>query len=348
MPKRNGKRAKVTSKEISRLDDESLLKLRFCDLDLRIEDTVLQDRIDQLYEELEGRGIRFRPHFWLADEWFSPDGVPGVAIPFYLAHPRLLRLERKQMLEAEGSTQQMCMKILRHETGHAIDTAFRLRRKKRYREVFGKVSQPYPRYYQPQPYSKEYVLHLDMWYAQSHPVEDFAETFAVWLRPRSPWRTQYQGWPALKKLTYVDSVVNEVKEKRHPVCTREFVEPISKSRKTLASHYANKRQYYGVEYPSFYDRDLRRLFSSSECHRRNVTAAAFLKRNRCELRKSVARWTGEYQYTIDQVLSEMIDRCRDLRLRVGDSQDTAMQDVLVLLTMQTMNYLHEGHHRLAL
>ena len=120
MPTRNGKRAKITSKEISKLDDESLLQLRFCDLDLRIEGTVLQDRIEQLYDELEARGIRFRPHFWLSDEWFSPDGVPGVAIPFYLAHPRLVRLERKQMLEAEGSTNQMCMMILRHEAGHAI------------------------------------------------------------------------------------------------------------------------------------------------------------------------------------------------------------------------------------
>ena len=79
-----------------------------------------------------------------------------------------------------------------------------------------------------------------------------------------------------------------------------------------------------------------------------MTATAFLKRHRSELRRSVARWTGEYQYTIDQVLSEMIDRCRDLRLRVGDCEDEAKQNVLVLLTMQTMNYLHEGHHRVAL
>ena len=26
-------------------------------------------------------------------------------------------------------------------------------------------------------------MHLDPWYAQSHPDEDFAETFAVWLTP---------------------------------------------------------------------------------------------------------------------------------------------------------------------
>ena len=184
--------------------DEKLLDLRMCDLDVRIEGGDLEGRIAHLYGELKDSGLRFRPHFWLSDEWFTPDDVPGIAIPFYLAHPRLARLELSQMLEVEGGTPEWCMRILRHETGHAIDHAFLLRRRRRRQQLFGKSSDPYPEYYTPKPYSKSFVLHLDTWYAQSHPDEDFAETFAVWLSPESRWRERYAGWPALKKLEYMD------------------------------------------------------------------------------------------------------------------------------------------------
>jgi hypothetical protein len=147
--------------------DDELLQLRMCDLGLRIEGTVLEERIARLYEELEQRGIEFRPHHWISDEWFSPDGVPGVAVPFYLAHPRLMRLERTKMLEVEGGSEEWCMKILRHETGHAIDTAYRLHFRKQYRAIFGKYTAPYPKTYQPRPYSKKYVMHLEPSYAQA-------------------------------------------------------------------------------------------------------------------------------------------------------------------------------------
>ena len=79
-----------------------------------------------LADELEARGVTFRPHYWLSDEWFTPDGVPGVAIPFYLAHPRLAKLELAQMLEVEGGDATSCLRILRHEVGHAIDNAYEL------------------------------------------------------------------------------------------------------------------------------------------------------------------------------------------------------------------------------
>jgi hypothetical protein len=330
------------------LSDDELLDLRMCDLGLSISGTVVEDRIEQLYEELAERGINFRPHCWLSDEWFSPDGVPGIAIPFYLAHPRLMRLERKQVLDVEGGTHDWCMKILRHEAGHAIDTAYRLRRRKSYRETFGRVSAPYPDFYRPKPYSRSFVLHLDMWYAQSHPVEDFAETFAVWLRPRSRWRTQYREWPAIKKLEYVSETMQTLENGKPLVTSRTHIDPLRSIKKTLRQHYEKKRAHYGLEHPNFYDRDLRRLFSDKPEHSRRMTAAAFLRRTRTELRKSVSKWTGEYQYTIDQVLSEMIERCRELRLRLSTSEAEAKRDVMVLLTVQTMNFLHEGHHRVAL
>jgi hypothetical protein len=174
--------------------NERLLQLRIKDLGLTIEGTWLEPRIDALYETLERRGFRLRPHIWLSEEWFSPQGVPGFAIPFYLAHPRLIRLERSQMLDVEGGTRDEFTRIMRHETGHAIQHGYQLQRRREWQRLFGKSSQRYPEYYRPNPASKRYVQHLRLWYAQSHPDEDFAETFAVWLRPRGEWRKRYAGW----------------------------------------------------------------------------------------------------------------------------------------------------------
>src|SRR4051812_32177942 len=96
----------------TKLSDEKLLDLRLRDLDLRVEGSEVEGAVEQLYGELEARGLRFRPHVWFSDEWFVPDGVPGIAIPFYLAHPRLRALEKAKMLEVEGGTHDWCMRIL--------------------------------------------------------------------------------------------------------------------------------------------------------------------------------------------------------------------------------------------
>ena len=69
------------------LPDEQLLKLRLKDLRVTVEGTWLEDCLDNLHEELAERGIRVRPHAWISSEWFSPENTPGIAIPFYLAHP---------------------------------------------------------------------------------------------------------------------------------------------------------------------------------------------------------------------------------------------------------------------
>jgi len=326
--------------------DERLLDIRLCDLDLRIvEGSDLERCIQQLFAELGARHIGFRPHFWLSDEWFTPDDVPGVAVPFYLAHPRLARLELNQMLEVEGGTPEWCMRILRHETGHAIDNAYRLRRRRRRQQLFGSSSQEYPEHYVPRPYSKSYVLHLEPWYAQSHPDEDFAETFAVWLTPDSQWRARYADWPALKKLEYVEGLMGEIALQEPLVRSRRRVDPLPRLRKTLRRHYRQKRERYGVEYRSEYDADLRRLFSDAPEYRSNLPAARFLTRVRKEVRRTVARWTGEYQYTIGQVLDDIIKRCHALKLRLVAPEEQTKLDFTILLTVQTMNYLHSGQHR---
>ncbi len=339
---------KIDPATLNSLTDDQLLALRMCDLPVQIEDSVLKGRIEKVLSELRQRNIVFTPHFWLSDEWFCPDGVPGIAIPFYLAHPRLEKLERAQLLEVEGGEEAWCLKILRHEIGHAIENAYRLRRKKFRREVFGSTTEPYPEYYTPRPYSKSFVLHLDLWYAQSHPDEDFAESFAVWLTPDFPWRERYADWPAIKKIECVDVLMQEIAGKEPPVQNKRDLDALSSLTKTLGEHYQQRKQKYGKEHPSFYDRDLRRLFSDRPEHHKNLLASTFIRRKRKIIRGLVANWTGTYQYMIGQVLDSMTQRCSELGLRLVLSEEDTLTQFSVLLTVQTMNYLHSGRHRIAL
>jgi hypothetical protein len=327
--------------------DEQLLAVRMCDLGLVIEGTGLEQPISQINGELGTRGLA-APRYWLSDEWFTPDGVPGVAIPFYLAHPRLAKLELAQMLEVEGADPEMCLRILRHEAGHAIDNAYQLRRRPTRRKLFGTPETPYPEYYTPKPYSKSFVQHLDHWYAQSHPDEDFAETFAVWLDPNSNWAVRYAEWPALRKLEYVDQLMRELARRKPVVKSRREVDPLRRLRKTLGEHYKNKREHYGLDHPDFYDSDLKNLFSDSPEYAKNLPAARFVQHVRRDVRATVASFTDSYQYTIDQLIVKIIARCRELNLRLTDAEEATKTDFMVFLTVQTMNYLHSGRHRVAL
>jgi hypothetical protein len=264
----------------ARWKDDELLDLRLCDLGVRIEGTWLEEMIAKLYRELDARGVRVKPHCWLSNEWFSPDGIPGIAIPFYLAHPRLMKLERRQMLEVEGGTRSSCMRILRHEAGHAFDTAYRLRRKRRWQRTFGRAGRPYPATYRPRLHSRNHVLHLEWWYAQSHPAEDFAETFAVWLAPGSTWRSDYEGWPVIRKLEYVEALAEELVDVPAPVRSRAQVDPLRSKKRTLRAHYRAKRDRYGVDLPDFYDQQLTRVFAPGRAHTEEA-ASTFLRRERC-------------------------------------------------------------------
>ena len=322
-----------------------LLQLRLKDLNLVIEGTWLAKRIDSLFRELAARKLVIRPHAWLSDEWFSPGGVPGIAIPFYLAHPRLMRLEKAQLLEIEGGTQAECMRILRHECGHAIQHAYELTRRREWRRLFGRSSTPYPESYRPNPASKRHVQHLRRWYAQSHPDEDFAETFAVWLQPRSDWRRRYAGWPALRKLQYVDRLMRELAGAYPTVRSKRKVDPLRSLKTTLFEHYTYRRALYSVEFPKTWDDDLRKLFSDDRRARDNESAAAFLRRHRKSVRRAVARWTGEYQFTLDTVLGDMIGRCRELSLRVIGRERQLLTDFMVLLTARTMEMLSKKGRR---
>src|SRR5271157_3265397 len=302
------------------LADEQLLSLRFCDLKLNIEDTELDGAIQRLYGELATRGIRFRPHCWLSQEWFSPDGIPGIAIPFYLAHRRLMSIERRFMREVEGGNRNWLMRILRHEAGHAIDSAYRLRRRRGWREVFGPASLPYPDTYRPRPGSRRFVQHLGAWYAQAHPTEDFAETFAVWLKPNSAWRREYSGWPASAKLEYIDRLAAEIGDTKPPVTARTRIEDIAEENRTLRQHYEHKLARYRMPRRSGADELLLKVFTTVPRRSSAPKAASVLREMRNSLRNQFVRRGAFSEYLVHQVLRLMIERSEGLDLYVRGSR----------------------------
>lgn len=321
--------------------------MRICDLDLQLERSAVMPRIHQLYTELERKQLRFRPHFWFSDEWYCPDGIPGVAIPFFLAHPRLKQLEKEFMLEIEGGDPSWCMKLLRHETGHAILNAYKLTRDKSWRTHFGNPNAAYRDTYLPKPYSKRFVINLPGWYAQSHPHEDWAETFAVWLDPRSDWKHRYQHWHALKKLQYLDSVMQSIAPKTPLLRNRQTEYPAEKIRQNLRQFYEDKRQRYGMDSPEFFDVDLRRLFGDAHSLPQGEKASRYLRSIAKPTLHIVERWTGEYKYRINEVLKDMIKRCDELQLRADPDQPDLLANATACLTMMVMNKLHSGGFHLS-
>jgi putative zinc-binding metallo-peptidase len=330
------------------LADEQLLSLRFCDLKLTIAGTPLERAIERLYGELATRGIRFRPHCWLAQEWFSPDGIPGIAIPFYLAHQRLARIERHFMREAEGGNRNWLMRILRHEAGHAIDSAYRVRRRRGWREVFGPASLPYPDTYRPRPGSRRFVQHLGAWYAQAHPTEDFAETFAVWLKPRSAWRREYQGWPAFAKLEFIDRLASEIGNARPQVTDRSRIEDISEESCTLREHYDRKLARYRMPRRSGADELLLKIFTTAPRRVSAPRAASVLREMRNPLRVRIVRSGAFSEYLVHQVLRLMIERCESLNLYLRGPRSELKPHLLWVIARLAESYEERQLPRVAL
>lgn len=329
-----------------RWPEERLLDTRIADLRLTLSSGFVLPALRELDAELETRGILFRPHWWLSDCWFCPDGVPGFAIPFYLTHPRLQALERRFMLEIDGGTPASCLKILRHETAHALANAYRLHLKQVWRRRFGRASRIYPESYLPRPASRNYVIHLDHWYAQSHPAEDWAETFAVWLDPHSGWRERYHKWPALKKLEYVDAIMQEIRGVKPPVRTRRQVDAVGTLKFTLREYFEQKQARLRADFPRFHEQQLRQIFPRA----RNAKepASRFIRRLRLDLLDSVAAWTSDSRYRINLTLEDMASRCDALELLAGRDPVQNRIDLVAALVMLYMGALRAGTARLAI
>jgi hypothetical protein len=253
-----------------------------------------------------------------------------------------MRLEKRQMYEVEGGSREWCMRILRHEAGHTVDTAYRLSRRRRFRELFGKDSQKYPDEYSPKAYSKRHVLHLDSWYAQSHPAEDFAETFAVWLTPGLDWRQRYHGWKAVQKLEYVDELMRSLAGKaplHQPPYRASDYDCLNLKLKT---YYARKRKLYEDAYPDFYDKDLRRLFGAAAGDPGVLKASAYLRHHRKQLMDAVCQWTNEKKYRVNKLVARLIDRCDELGLYIKADDPPHHLQVGAFITTLVMNHLFTG------
>lgn len=322
------------------LPDDELLQVRIRDLKVQIPGSSLERLVKSLYEELDAKGIRFHPDCYLADEWLTPEKIPIIGIPFYLAHPRLQRLEKKQMYDVEGGTARSCMKLLRHECGHALNYAYGLYRRTRWRELFGPFSAPYSDSYEYQPYSRRFVTNLRDNYAQCHPEEDFAETFAVWLHPASGWEEKYRGWPALKKLYYVDRVMKSIGD-RPAVTTVTSPPPYAAFRmtSTLAAFYERRRRILGSVFQGFYDDSLEELFAPAPSDRAVMTAGGLLRSHRAWLVNSVARWTGHRKFEIDRLIGRLISRCNALDLCVERPEVESLADLTAFVTAIASNTL---------
>jgi hypothetical protein len=327
------------------LKDEELLPMRIRDLDVRIEGSKLEPRVAQLHADLGARGLSVRPPCYLGDEWFTPTGVPAIAIPFYLAHPRLELLELHQMMEVEGGTPDWCDQLLRHECGHAIDHYFRFSQRRSWRRVFGSPDEAYePETYRPRPYSKSFVRHLPNWYAQAHPDEDFAETFAVWLSvPEEEWRRRYAGWKALEKLEYVNRLMAEARKKPPVVRGGPHRSDAAKMRTTLARYYAARRKLFAEDYPDFYDQDLTRIFGGGPASKQ--TAARFMQRHRRAIVASVVSSTGERKYVVHDLTRKLLERCVALRLPARADEVALALEIGAYLAALVTNHLYTGRFK---
>ncbi len=318
--------------DISSLSDEELLRTRICDLQLKIAGTELESRIGKFYAELAAKEISFKPICYLGDEWFCPEGSATIAIPFYLAHPRLKKLEAKMMMEVEGDSEDWCLRLLRHEMGHVLNHAYLLGKDRHWQKLFGPTSLEYSESFRARPYSRRFVRHLDGYYAQSHPEEDFAETVAIWLTPDLDWRNQYQGWKALEKIEYVDGLMGKLAGKAPLVFSKAKISEASRLRSRLEAHYKRRRRIYAQEFPDFFDADLKRLFIEASVATHGERAASFLRRHRQLILNAVSAWTGEPKFTIDRVLRALTERCAELDLRLK-AQSAGVEITAYLATL---------------
>lgn len=332
----------MDSQDWTQLDEEALLEKRISDLGLTLKGTEYEGYIQQVYDELSARKLIFHPPYFLADEWFCPVGIPAIGIPFYLAHERLRKLEEKMILEVEGAEKEWFLRLMRHETAHAYSYAYHLYRKRKWQKLFGLASKEYEDTYRPRPYSRSYVINLEHWYAQSHPDEDFAETFAVWLTPNLDWREKYKDWKALPKLEYVDSLMKSLAEKPPLKVPRFREREYSGLHIKLKTYYARKRKQYEESYPDFYDRDLKRLFSATAEGAASQKASRYLRVHRRQILHSVCHWTREKKYTVNELLQDLIDRCDELGLHARTDDPTLQLNIASYITSMVMNYLFTG------
>lgn len=318
---------------------DQLLGRRISELGLAIAGSRVEQLVTRLHEELAARGLTFRPPVYLSDQWGCPDGTPLIGVPFYLADSRLERIEAEVAGALEGDEE--AMRYLRHEAGHAINYAFRLHERPEFDALFGDYARPYEEYYPANPLSRDHVRHILGWYAQKHPDEDFAETFAVWLTPDVDWREEYAGWGAIRKLEWVDAVMREIADEspEAPVLTADDL-PVDAMHWTVGEHYAGDEQLPVGDAREF-DADLKRIFARSADAPAGEEASNFLRRHEGELVARIGYWAGVGPTAVRSLVRALADRSAALALRVSGLEAATLIELTAFGTAVAMHWRYQ-------
>lgn len=321
------------------LERSQLLGRRISELGLAIGGSRVERLVARLHDELATRGVAFRPAVYLSDEWGCPDGTPVIGVPFYLADARLERIEAEHAGSIEGDEE--AMRYLRHEAGHAINYAFRLYERPEFAPLFGDYALPYDEHYRADPLSRDHVRHILGWYAQKHPDEDFAETFAVWLTPEADWRTEYEGWGALRKLAWVDHVMRDIGTvlPEAPSPTPADL-PVEAMDWTLAEHYADSERLPVGDARQF-DRDLRRIFATGTDSPAGESASRFVLGHEGELVARMSYWAGVGPGVVRSLVRALADRAAALDLRVTGLEATTLIELTAFGTTVAMHWRYQ-------
>ncbi len=329
----------------------ALLNTRICDLNLVFEGTLLDRCVRKLYAEVSRKKLQFMPDYYFTcggDEWGCPDRVPIIGIPFHLGDNRLTRIEKEMGYTTYDKNDLMF--LLRHETGHAYNYAYELYRMPEWQELFGDFEKAYPVNfkYKFNPFSKKYVRSQGepKYYAQAHPDEDFAETFAVWLTPRSNWREEYKNWASLRKLEYINRIMKTLQSRKPAVTSGKLDSPYHSKTYTLIEYYGEDIDDYKDKALGLYDQELQNIFPAAvNGHKRYLPAKDLIRKNRRFLIGTISRWTGAREKVVAPVILKFFQRSRELGLVLPSEEESySLASVTALGTTVVMNYLHTGRY----
>ena len=320
-------------------------------LNLEIAGTALEPVIAEFEREVRALGIRIEPHCYLSTEWGVPFPSVSIGIPFYLANDELTAYHGEQVGHFEGVGRWELLRYLRHEMGHVVNYAYQLYDNEEWVKIFGSMTQPYVEDYRPRPFSRDFVIHLPGWYAQKHPDEDWAETFAVWMTPGEQWREQYRDWPALRKLEFCDELMAQL-AKIEPAITAIDAD------EAVASLAVTPEEYYGAsemideEYPQGLDGALRAIFDDFSLNREMdtgeetwVDATDLIGRIRVQLAADVFRWTGHFPERTHALLRHLSHRCDVLKQGYPQLREQAVTIAFTtLVTALAMNHVEHGNY----
>lgn len=328
-------------------------------LGLRIKGTIFEQAIATVRAELRKKGItKLEPEFYLSTGYGCITASPIIALGFYDCSDILKEVNRE--LRGWYYSEADVYNLLRHEIGHAFCYAYELYRRPEFCELFqveGDFFKTYPKGddYDYNPRSKSYVNPSGDHYAQKHPDEDFAETFQVWLMPRSGWKRKYRHKPtALRKIEYVARVVEELGAQppvvvNYPDWKDESVEDMKKS---VAEFMGADPDHYRRNASGYVDPDIQALFRSEprgisrrDLRKGFVRAEAWLRSQKLPLINRISYWTGVDAIVVRDLAEKLIHRARALDLWTErEGGDRKLIEVTSYMTALCANYKATGRY----